>query len=198
MSDTWTINVSGQTYGPYTEQQLQAFVSEGRLAAHSLVAPAGDTQFRAADSYPMLARFFAPANAPAPSATGKFVTADGVESDEDMISPTFGRSSDEPRSGERGRLVIIADMKSRSISGLEEEIFNMGPAYGIMPQAWLLISDQPINQIRNALVQKLGKLDILFIVDATHNKAAWFNFGPEADARIRNLWRTEPRFRAAG
>jgi hypothetical protein len=188
MSDTWTINVSGQTYGPYTEQQLQAFVSEGRLAAHSLVAPAGDTQFRAADSYPMLARFFAPANAPAPSATGKFVTADGVESDEDMISPTFGRSSDEPRSGERGRLVIIADMKSRSISGLEEEIFNMGPAYGIMPQAWLLISDQPINQIRNALVQKLGKLDILFIVDATHNKAAWFNFGPEADTRIRRVW----------
>ncbi|HJW41746.1 MAG TPA: GYF domain-containing protein [Rhizomicrobium sp.] len=188
MSDTWTINVSGQTYGPYTEQQLQAFVSEGRLAAHSLVAPAGDTQFRAADSYPMLARFFAPANAPAPSATGKFVTADGIESDEDMISPTFGRSSDEPRSGERGRFVVVADMKSRSISGIEEEIFNMGPAYGIMPQAWLLISDQPINKIRNALVQKLGKLDMLFIVDATHNKAAWFNFGPEADARIRRVW----------
>ncbi len=47
-----------------------------------------------------------------------------------------------------------------------------------MHQAWLLISDQAINVIRNALVQKLGKLDTLFIVDATHNKAAWFNFGP--------------------
>jgi hypothetical protein len=79
-------------------------------------------------------------------------------------------------------------MKSRSISGLEEEIFNMGPAHSIMPQAWLLISDQPINHIRNALVQKLGKLDMLFIVDATHNKAAWFNFGPEADTRIRRVW----------
>jgi hypothetical protein len=186
MSDTWNISASGQTYGPYTEQQLQAFVGEGRLAAHSLVAPTGDTQFRAASSYPMLARFFA--RGPAPSATGKFVTADGVESDDDMISPTFGRSSDEPRSGERGRYVVIADMKSRSISGLEEEIFNMGPAHSIMPQAWLLISDQPINHIRNALVQKLGKLDMLFIVDATHNKAAWFNFGPEADTRIRRVW----------
>jgi GYF domain 2 len=187
MTDTWTINVSGQSYGPYSLQQMQTFVTEGRLAPHSLAAPTGDSQFRAAGSFPQLLRLFAPAG-PAPSATGKFVTASGVESDEDMISPTFGRSNDEPRTGDRGRFVVIADMKSRSISGLEEEIFNFGPAYSLMPQAWLLISDQPINAIRNALVQKLGKLDVLFIVDSTHNKAAWFNFGPEADTRIRRVW----------
>jgi hypothetical protein len=193
MSDTWTLTVAGQTYGPYSEQQMLAFVGEGRLAAHSLVAPTGSTQFRPAGSYPMLARLFAPEPAPIPSgpqpsATGKFVTASGVESDEDTIQPTFGRSNDEPRTGERGRFVVIADMKSRSISGLEEEIFNMGPAYSLMPQAWLLISDQPINVVRNALVQKLGKMDTLFVVDATHNKAAWFNFGPESDTRIRRVW----------
>lgn len=188
MSDTWTISVSGQTYGPYTEDQLQGFVGEGRLAAHSLVAPTGSVQFRAAGTYPMLARLFAPAGTPTPSATGKFVTADGVESEEDTISPTFGRSIDETHVGERGRFVVIADMKSRSISGLEEEIFNLGPAYALMPQAWLLISDQPINTIRNTLVQKLGKMDMLFIVDSTHNRAAWFNFGPESDTRIRRLW----------
>ncbi|HXC56667.1 MAG TPA: GYF domain-containing protein [Rhizomicrobium sp.] len=190
MTDSWTINVSGQTYGPYTAQQMQAFVAEGRLAAHSLVAPLGDSAFRAAGSFPALARQFAPAAAPAPtpSATGKFVTAGGVESEEDIISPTFGRSNDEPRTGERGRFVVIADMKSRSISGLEEEILNLGPAYSLMPQAWLLTSDLGINVIRNTLVQKLGKMDMLFIVDATHNKAAWFNFGPEADTRIRRVW----------
>jgi hypothetical protein len=38
------------------------------------------------------------------------------------------------------------------------------------------------------LVRKLGKLDALFIVDAVHDKAAWFNFGPESDARIRRMW----------
>ncbi len=189
MSDTtWTINVSGQTYGPYSAQQMQAFVAEGRLAAHSLVAPMGESQFKAAGTFPALLKLFAPAPGPTPSATGKFVTAGGVETEEDIISPTFGRSNDEPRTGERGRFVVIADMKSRSISGLEEEILNMGPAYSLMPQAWLLTSDQPINAIRNALVQKLGKMDMLFIVDATHNKAAWFNFGPESDTRIRRVW----------
>ncbi|HEX4302205.1 MAG TPA: GYF domain-containing protein [Rhizomicrobium sp.] len=189
MSDTsWTINVSGQTYGPYSLQQMQAFVAEGRLAAHSLVAPTGENQFKAAGTFPVLLKFFAPAPGPTPSATGKFVTAGGVETEEDIISPTFGRSNDEPRTGERGRFVVIADMKSRSISGLEEEILNFGPAYPLMPQAWLLTSDQPINTIRNSLVQKLGKMDMLFIVDATHNKAAWFNFGPESDTRIRRVW----------
>jgi hypothetical protein len=83
-------------------------------------------------------------------------------------------------------------MKSRSISGLEEEIFNLGPAYPIMPQAWLLSSDMAINAIRQTLVQKLGKLDILFVADATHDKAAWFNFGPEADSRIRRIWQKTP------
>lgn len=190
MTDTWMISVSGQTYGPYTLQQMQSFVAEGRLAPHSLAAPAGDPNFKPAGEHQALLRLFAPAAAPAPSpsATGKFVTAEGIESDEDTISPTFGRSNDEPRSGERGRFVVVADMKSRSISGLEEEIFNLGPAYSLMPQAWLLTSDQPINIIRNALVQKLGKMDMLFIVDATHNKAAWFNFGPESDTRIRRVW----------
>ena len=154
--------------------------------AHNLNAEV-EHKFRAAGVFPALLRLLAPAPGPTPSATGNFVTAGGVE-DEDIISPTFGRSNDEPRTGERGRFVVIADMKSRSISGLEEEILNLGPAYSLMPQAWLLTSDQPINMIRNALVQKLGKMDMLFIVDATHNKAAWFNFGPESDTRIRRVW----------
>lgn len=210
MSDTWNISVAGRTYGPYTLLQLQSFVGEGRLAAHSLVAQGGDQNFHAAGDDPNLAFLFAPAPQPAaaaaptpmPSATGKFVTGSGtgVELDEDTISPTFGRSTDEPRGGERSRFVIIADMKSRSISGLEEEIFNQGPAYSLMPQAWLLTSDHPINVIRNALVQKLGKMDMLFIVDATHNKAAWFNFGPESDTRIRRVWTAqhEPIIAKAG
>jgi hypothetical protein len=26
------------------------------------------------------------------------------------------------------------------------------------------------------------------VVDASRGKAAWFNFGPEADVRIRRVW----------
>jgi hypothetical protein len=221
MADTWNIRVRGQSYGPYSLEQLRGFVAEGRLAPHSEIALNGSSKFEYADEVPAIARLFTPeleseptpvpasapapapiqaaapamaaepARAPMPSATGKFVTASGVDLDPESISPTFGRSSDEPRTGQRGRFVIIADMKSRSITGLEEEIFSLGPAYALMPQAWLVTSDLPINAMRNQLVQKLGKLDVLFIVDATHNKAAWFNLGPESDSRIRRVWSTQ-------
>lgn len=183
MSDTWTISVSGQTYGPYTFAQMQAFVGEGRLAPRSLVCRTGETNFQKAGDIADLAPLFRPA---APARPTPFFTAEGNEE-----PASFGRH-DEDAGGGRAHYIVVADMKSRSISGVEEEIFNLGPAVPIMPQAWLLASDMPINQIRQTLVQKLGKLDVLFIADATHDKAAWFNFGPEADTRIRRIWQKLP------
>ena len=180
MSDTWTISANGLTYGPYTAEQMRAFAVEGRLAAHSLVAREGEDQFHPASADSALATLFRVA-APA-QAKPVFFTADG-----DAAQSNFGRNEDE-KMGERAHYVIVADMKSRSISGLEEEIFNFGPAYPIMPQGWILSSEMSINAIRNALAKKLGKLDTLLVVDATHDKAAWFNFGPEAEIRFRRIW----------
>jgi hypothetical protein len=187
MSDTWNISVGGRNYGPYTLSQMQVFVAEGRLAAHSHVAREGEDVFRPASEDAQLSVLFAPAKQPTPSASGKFLTANRAD-DDDPSSPKFGRSVDEQRGGDRGRYLILADMKSRSISGLEEEILTLGQAYQLMPQAWLLVTDHSINSVRNTLVQKLGKIDMLFVVDATRNKAAWFNFGLEADSRIRRVW----------
>lgn len=189
MSDNWTISVNGRNYGPYTASQMQIFAAEGRLAPQSLVARGDENQFHSASDDPILSAFFRPAT-PAPAPTPRptqFFTAEGNEE----VHPTFGRSDSEP-TGEPSHYLIMADMKSRSISGVEEEIFNLGPAVAIMPQAWLLSSEMPINIIRQTLVQKLGKLDMLFVADATHDKAAWFNFGPEVDSRIRRIWQRLP------
>jgi hypothetical protein len=188
MSDTWTISVSGRSYGPYTAQQMQGFAAEGRLAPQSLVARADENQYSAASEDATLAAFFRPAAPAAQPKPAQFFTAEG---NEDVQS--FGRHQEEEApAGHRTHFIVVADMKSRSISGLEEEIFNLGPAVPIMPQAWLVASDMAINAIRQTLVQKLGKLDMLFIADATHDKAAWFNFGPEADSRIRRIWQKTP------
>ena len=192
MSDSWTISVNGHTYGPYTAAQMRAFAAEGRLAAHSLIAREGGDQFRPASTDSELAALFRPA-APAP-ARPVFFTADG-----DSAKQNFGRNEDE-KATDRSHYIIVADMKSRSITGLEEEIFNCGPAYPVMPQAWVLSSEMSLNAIRNTLVQKLGKLDTLFVADASHDKAAWFNFGPEAESRIRRIWQKvlDQAARAAG
>jgi hypothetical protein len=181
MSETWTISVGGRVYGPYSLEQMRSFHTEGRLADHSLVARAGEDQFHAASEDTALAGFFQPA----PQAGA------GAPAQPETPTPhKFG--ADTETAGERTHYVIIADMKSRSIAGLEEEIFNLGPAHRFMPQAWVVSSEAGINTIRHALVQKLGKIDTLFIVDAAHDKAAWFNFGPENDARVRRMWTREP------
>ncbi len=174
MAESWTISVSGRVYGPYSLGQMQGFHAEGRLADHSLVARSGEDQFHPAREDGELAQLFSPAAKPAPR------------------KPV-------PVNPQASRFVIMADMKSRSISGLEEEIFSLGAAQRFMPQAWMLVSEAPINAVRSALVQRLGKLDSLFIVDAAHDKAAWFNFGPESDARVRAMWQrpAEPQAKSA-
>jgi hypothetical protein len=187
MPDSWTISVGERVYGPYSLEQMRAFQAEGRLADHSLVARSGETQFHPAHEDAGLAPLFA---APREADGGADAVPDGPAADEPGYHGgphRFGRSEPEASTGPT-RYVIIADMKSRSITGLEEEIFNMGPAYRFMPQAWVLSSEASLNTIRNRLVQKLGKIDTLFIVDAARDKAAWFNFGPENDARVRRMW----------
>jgi hypothetical protein len=184
MPTTWTIKANERCYGPYAAEQMRSFAAEGRLAPHSLVARDGAKQFCHASQDEELAQLFRPA-----PQRPVFFTAEG-----DIGQQNFGRQEDETT---HSHFVIVADMKSRSISGLEEEIFKCGQAIAIMPQAWLLSSEMSINALRNALVQKLGRIDMLFIVDATRNKAAWFNYGPEADSRIRRVWQKAQESAAA-
>ncbi|HTW36173.1 MAG TPA: DUF4339 domain-containing protein [Rhizomicrobium sp.] len=194
MSASWMVSVGGRAYGPYTDAQMAAFAAEGRLAPQSQIARSHEATFRPAGEEPALAAFFTPA------AAGP-VVAEPAPRTEAKPAGTFGRSKDEgQKTGEPAHIVVIADMKSRSIVGLEEEIYRLGQACPLLPQIWLLRTEQSVNAVRNHLVQQLGKLDVLFVVDATNNKAAWFNFGPEAEARIRRIWSKDEnaKLRAAG
>ena len=182
MSMTWTINVGGRSYCPYSLEQMTAFQSEGRLAPYSLVARDGEEQLRHASEDAELAALF-----PVPTARGSQTAAEGRP-----VEPTptrFGR--DTQVTGERSRYIILAEMKSGSISALEEEISKFGASFRFMPQSWILTSEVSLNTLRSELIQKLGKLDTLIVVDTTHDKAAWFNFGPEADTKMRRLWQRE-------
>ena len=169
MSDSWYISVQDRAYGPYTEAQLEVFVGEGRLAPHSLIARAGETQFRMAGEEPTLSLLFQPAE---PSAL-----ATPMSPQEPAAAQAFGRH-DGQNAGERAPCHHHRGHEIAFDHGSREEMYNLGPAHPIMPQAWLVACELPVTAIRNLLVQKLGKLDMIFIIDATHDKASWFNFGP--------------------
>lgn len=171
------INAGSRVYGPYNAEQMQIFRDQGRLAPHSLVARTGQDNYRPAAEDQSLAPLFAALAAPAPEPAAAKAE-----------QPTkFGREI-ENTDGDVNRYVIIADMKSGSIAGLDEEINKMGPACRLIMQTWILNSEISLSTLRSALTQKLGKLDNLLIVDASHDKAAWFNFGPEMETRLRSLW----------
>jgi len=189
MSDSWIVSVSGRAYGPYSAAQLEAFIKEGRVVPHSLVARPGDMQFHPASDEPELAELFRPVRAQA--------IAETMHPDEPAAAKKFGRGEEEHSDGP-GNFLIIADMKSQSIAALEQEIFNLGPAYPVMPQAWIVSCDQSASAVRNLLIQKLGKIDLLFVVDASHNKAAWYNYAPEADTKIRRIWYRPAELKRAG
>jgi hypothetical protein len=183
----WIINVGGRAYGPYVAEQMRAFALEGRLVAMSQVTRAGDTEFRNALDDPELAPFFIPVKTPSAA------VSEPLRPGEAERPASFGRfesslKAEEDAAPETSHFLIVADMKSRSIQGLEEEVVKLGAVCPIMPQVWMLNTDASISAVRNILIQQLGKLDTLLVVDATRDKAAWFNFGPEMDARIRRIW----------
>lgn len=192
MADNWIVTVEGQAYGPYPLEQMQAFIAEGRLIPQSLVSQPGNELFGPAGEDPVLGPLF-----------GGGIPRAAAESQTEIRAvrapaQKFGRHEEESP-GERSNIVIISDIKSRSIHGLEEAIFNLGQAYPVLPQVWLLTTGLSANTIRGQLVKHLGKLDVLFVVDATHGTAAWANFGPEPDSRIRRMWaRADETERKAG
>ena len=59
MIGAWTINVSGRVYGPFTSERMRAFVGEGRLAPHSLVAREGTADWHEARDEPEFSDTFA-------------------------------------------------------------------------------------------------------------------------------------------
>jgi hypothetical protein len=176
MNGAWTINAGGRLYGPFSSDRMRSFVSEGRLAANSLIARDSNTEWHEAGGEPEFAELFSAASNPTQDASGDRAAAE--------ISPTPPALQE----GQRSHFAIVVDLKSHAAAKLENAIAALGPAYRLLPNVWIVSTDQTVSAVRNRLVQELGKSDSLFVVDASRGKAAWFNFGPEADVRIRRVW----------
>jgi hypothetical protein len=196
MPGAWLINVEGRRYGPFSSERMRSFVAEGRLAAQSLVAPEGSDDWHEARDEPEFRDLFpmrADANAAVASmimaATNTAVPASAAPAD--VPASPAAAASPEPTEVNRAHFAVVIDRKGQAQSrgnNLEEAISSLGPWYQLLPNVWIISTEHTVNSVRNRLLQELGKSDSLFVIDASRGKAAWFNFGPEADARIRRVW----------
>lgn len=97
--------------------------------------------------------------------------------------------TDEEHVKENANFVLIFDVKSRGHGKLEEDIMSLGKATKVLSGIWVLNGPYTSAAVRNHLIGHFGKLDSFFIIDATRDKLAWFNLGPETDSLIRQVWR---------
>src|SRR5258706_5718074 len=187
LNSMWRINVSGQVYGPYTGHQIKAFAAEGRIAAHSIVQTGEAGPWITAIDDPVLAQLFVVSQPPAAKPM-----AEPIQHRTHAAQPARpAEHSAQPAATPdltTSNFIIIADIRGRASAPFEATLNRLGANFRLNPLVWLLHSEYSAGAIRNELVQNLGTTDSVFIADAGRGKMAWFNLGPEADARIRKVW----------
>lgn len=116
------------------------------------------------------------------------ITPDTTATQRPAYGPAKGQI-DRRRQAETANFIVIMDVKARYAGPLEQAIMSLGPAYKLAPNVWCVNTDATAAGLLNDLSIHIGKTDSMFIVDATRDRTAWHNLGPETDAKIRRVWR---------
>ena len=182
LNGTWRINVGGQVYGPYTGHQIQTFATEGRVAPHSIVQAGEMGPWITAIDDPVLGQLFVVEGQRNFDVKQKTVGAG---------APTVTGAEAVSQGADESNFVIVAELRGTGTGSLQAAIAKLGECYRLTPSSWVLRSARSLGAVRNALTVVLGRQDSIFVVDTAHNRTAWFNLGPDADAHIRKVWKRE-------
>ncbi|WOF74400.1 GYF domain-containing protein [Parvibaculaceae bacterium PLY_AMNH_Bact1] len=179
----WSLKHGEEVYGPYTFEAMETYIAEGRVAGHSVIAPSGTEDWTEAKDVAMFAGFF--------DEEKSKVTASTPSHPQDrrtVYGPKKGQV-DRRKRPDTSNFLIITDVKSRHGATLEQSIMSLGAALKVANNAWVVNCKGTAPGLLNQLSKVLSSQDGLFIADATRDRTAWYNFGPETDAKIRRVWR---------
>jgi hypothetical protein len=164
VEDSWFVSSEGQSYGPYSSDQIAVFVREGRVSSQTPVRR-GREPYIMAGLHGRLTHLFAGSK------------------------PTPSPSVDVAGEEQQAKVVIIAELRTGSSIAFEAAIARLGQHYRLNQFVWLVHTNLPFGQLRKELTAQVGRNDPLFISDTTNRRTAWINFGPGAEATISALWR---------
>ncbi len=162
----WRVRVGDKEYGPYQRSRLLDFLKEGRVTASTLLCCGVDTEFKRADQHPNL-RW-------------------------DFKTPRrrkFGDPKLDP--GETEVPVCNYFIAGRLLAGndrFEQVLGGAGKFTRASGDMWILRSRLTIQQIRNQLSMIMKPNEHFLIVNASKDRLAWFNIGPENDVAVRDVW----------
>jgi hypothetical protein len=164
-SQSWWVNANLKVYGPYTLGQMGRFIMEGRVIGSTLVATKADGEW-------VEARF-------APSLRGSL---------HDERTNFHVQPGEMRKQATSANMLVWADIVTGATFTFEEELRKLGPVAQIAPGLFILRSTRTAGVVRNALSQVLGRGDKFMVIDASRDRLAWFNLGPEIDVRVRDVW----------
>jgi hypothetical protein len=154
----WWVQVRGKAFGPYALDQMARFMAEGRVRPTTLVADNPD---------------------------GEWIEARRVIALRGLRAPT---ASNDSNAAEAANVFVHAEIVSGSWNAFMAALESMGAVCDLAPGLWLVRTRFSAGVIRNTLSQTLERGDRFVVIDATRDRFAWFNLGPEVDVRIGKVW----------
>jgi len=156
---TWWVQVRGQAYGPYNIEQLKHFVEEGRVR---------------------------PATRISDSPSRGWIEARRVEALMAPLRAAPAQTEEAPI--EAANVFVHAEIMSGAWGAFMAALESVGAIADMAPGLWLVRTRLSAGVIRNTLAQTLEKGDRFVVIDATRDRLAWFNLGPEVDVHIGKVW----------
>ncbi|MEZ5994633.1 MAG: DUF4339 domain-containing protein [Hyphomonadaceae bacterium] len=89
---------------------------------------------------------------------------------------------------EAANVFVHAEIFSGATRAFLAALEAMGSVCELNPNLWIVRTAHSAGVVRNALSQTLERGDRFVVIDATRDRLAWFNLGPETDVRIGKVW----------
>lgn len=190
----WYVQVSGQSYGPYSMAQMIAFIGEGRIIAGSLISQDATQGFAMAAGFPAFAGQLAPYASPQVLQQAHAQQQHAVSQASAALTPQPQPAAQTPAQVAMTPSVFLVMAEINSENGMRflQALQSFGPAQRIGDTVWLVRGAADIDNLRNALANTLTRQDRVFIMDSFNNRTAWFNIGADMDSRIKELWASIP------
>lgn len=199
VTENWCLKVEDKVYGPYTTEQMRKFAHQGRLAAWSMIAPAGGRAWREARMENIFSNFFGDqSQKPLKSTERTFGkksdwqdAAEGSSAGLDSSKTRDVRSKATKRfdGSESGaphiaNFIVIFDVVSASATRVEAAVMSLGHAFRVADNVWSVTCELTAVGVRNAIAPYLRNSESIFVVDATRGRTSWRNYAPEIQAKI--------------
>ncbi|WP_370335598.1 GYF domain-containing protein [Parvularcula marina] len=167
----WCIKVAEKIYGPYSDQQMEAFAQEGRLSPRSSVSPAGAQTWREAHQYEVLARLF-----------------DG----QPKQARAFGKAGNDDQQGtpegSPAMMLLVFDTVASTAGRIENQIRALGDAFRLTSNVWCVTTGQSAVGVKNALVPHMSSREFVFVVDTHRGKTTWHNMTPSLHSHLTRAY----------